>query len=326
MQELIADARWVGPHGIGRFAKEVLKRIPHVELDIKTSATSPFDPLNSSVALWRKHNNTGYYFSPGYNPPMFCNQRYSFTLHDLIHLDVKEETSYLKKKYYDNLILPAVKKADRVFTVSNFSKEKILKWSNVRDDKVVVVGNGVDENFFDFHVPIALDMPYFLYIGNQKPHKNLKFLIEAFSKSVISKECYLAISGKLSENLKKLSIELGIYKNIYEIGYIEENKLPCWYAGAQALIMPSTYEGFGLPVIEAMASSALVLCSNSSCLPEIAGDHACYFSPYNSEELIEAFKFAFSNEANTLKKSGNLWARKFSWDNVATSISSAIFK
>lgn len=318
---IIADDRWIGTHGIGRFAKEVLARIEYTPLNVGGNPAAPLDIIKSSMSLRFKHKHSDYFFTPGYNPVIGHAQPLFITIHDLIHLDVEDESSRLKKIYYQTLVLPALHRAKKVFTVSHYSKSKILEWSNINDEKVIVVGNGVDDIFFQNSLVHKLNEPYFFYVGNQKPHKNLDFMIRAFARSKVLNETLLALSGTLSNSLKKLIVKLGIESRIIETGFIKEKDLPAWYRGAQAVVMPSLYEGFGLPLIEAMASDTLVLSSNSSCLPEVAGDAAIYFDPYDQNTLVNAFELALSSNGNNhLKDKGRQNAKKYNWDNVASKI------
>ena len=321
----IADHRWIGPHGIGRFATEVLSRLEYTPLAAEGNPAAPLDGVKSGMALRLKHKSASCFFTPGYNPPLLANMPVFMTLHDLIHLDVGQESSYLKRAYYQKLILPAVKKAACVFTVSTYSKNRIVEWAGVDPDKIVVVGNGVDPVFAENQRVHTLDEPYFLYVGNQKPHKNVEFMIRAFAKSSVRDNFLLILSGRFSDTISALVDQLGIADRVRAAGFIEESDLPAWYRGASALIMPSLYEGFGLPVIEAMASNTLVLSSNRTSLPEVAGDAAHYFDPTNEQQLIEAFNFA-SNPENgaTLRANGIIQAQKYNWDDVANKIKSSL--
>ncbi|WP_249979296.1 glycosyltransferase family 4 protein [Vreelandella olivaria] len=320
----IADHRWIGPHGIGRFATEVLSRLEYTPLAAEGNPAAPLDGVKSGMALRLKHKSANCFFTPGYNPPLLANISIFMTLHDLIHLDVEQESSYLKRAYYQKLILPAVKKAACVFTVSTYSKNRIVEWAGVDPDKIVVVGNGVDPIFTENQRMHSLGEPYFLYVGNQKPHKNIEFMIRAFAKSTVRDNFLLILSGRFSDTVSTLVDQLGIADRVRAAGFIEESDLPAWYRGASALIMPSLYEGFGLPVIEAMASNTLVLSSNRTSLSEVAGNAAHYFDPTNEQQLIEAFNFA-SNPENgvTLRENGIIQARKYNWDDVANKIKSS---
>lgn len=321
---IIADDRWIGPHGIGRFATEVLQRIAYTPIGINGSPSAPFDPLKLAVKLSNKKDSV--FFSPGYNAPLFYNGPMALTIHDLIHLDVKEESSSLKKLYYTNVVLPAVKKSKVVFTVSQYSKDKIIEWANIDENKIIVVGNGVDDAFLKNKQRFDAGCDYFFYVGNQRAHKNTEFMIRAFSSCSKYHNVKLLITGSLTLENKYLVKELNVENKVVELGFVEENKLPLYYKGASALIMPSLYEGFGLPLIEAMASGTLVLSSNASCLPEVAGDAALYFDPRDEHQLISAMSYALSGDPDIVRRLslGKKHACSYKWDKVAQKVANGL--
>ena len=323
---VIADDRWIGPHGIGRFAKEVLKRIPYTTIGIDGSPSSPLDPLKLSFELNKKINRSNLFFSPGYNAPFFYNGEIALTIHDLIHLDVKEESSFLKNIYYKAVVLPAVRKSKVVFTVSQYSKNKIVEWANIDENKVVVVSNGVDDIFFKNEKKFDAGYEYFIYVGNQRAHKNTDFMIRAFSRIAKCYNVKLLVTGRLTLENKKLVNELNIEEKVLEMGFVEECDLPVYYKGASALIMPSLYEGFGLPIIEAMASGTLVLSSCASCLPEVAGDAALYFDPREEDQLVNAMLYALSEGSEIVKRLilGRKHASTYQWNDVARKVASSL--
>lgn len=323
---VIADDRWIGPHGIGRFSTEVLQRIAYTPIDINGSPSAPFDPLKLALKLNYKKNKEKVFFSPGYNAPLFYNGPMALTIHDLIHLDIKEESSFLKKVYYTTVVLPAVRKSKVVFTVSQYSKDKIIEWANIDENKVIVVGNGVDDNFFKNKQHFDAGCDYFFYVGNQRAHKNTGFMIKAFYSCSKCHDVKLLITGYLTLENKKLVKKLNVEDKVVELGFVEESTLPLYYKGASALVMPSLYEGFGLPLIEAMASGTLVLSSNASCLPEVAGDAALYFDPRDESQLISAMSYALSGDSDIARRLslGKEHAYSYKWDKVAQKVASGL--
>jgi len=164
------DDRWIGPHGIGRFASEVSRRCGFTPLGLTGQPLSLLDPwkLNHSLARLKPVH----FFSPGFNAPLGHPCSFSLTIHDLIHLEVADETSAIKSLYYRWIVLPAMHRADVVFTVSEYSRLKIAEWSGIESDRIVVAGNGVSEQFSPEGEHWHWHKPYLLYVGNQKPHKN----------------------------------------------------------------------------------------------------------------------------------------------------------
>src|SRR3990167_2939773 len=172
--KILFDTRWIGDHGIGRFAKEIFLRLENAISMPKThlKPSHPLDSLYTSYVIYK--NNPSLYFSPGYNPPYYISKKipYFFTIHDLTHLKIKSDFYQFKKAYYENIIKPAIKKAAIVFTASKHTQNDIIEWSGVDANKICVVGCGVSETFIPNAVKSSYSKPYFLYIGNRKPHKN----------------------------------------------------------------------------------------------------------------------------------------------------------
>ena len=143
---ILYDLRWAGPHGIGRFAREIASRVNHIELDMPGRPMAPLDPLHLSFAL-RRYAPELTFFSPGYNAPLWARQRFVFTMHDLNHIDRPENSSSLKRLYYAAVLRRACWRASKVLTVSNYARRRIIDWSGVPANQVVNVGNGVAAEF-----------------------------------------------------------------------------------------------------------------------------------------------------------------------------------
>ena len=219
-----------------------------------------------------------------------------------------------------------MKQAEAIFTVSEFSKSRIAEWGKVPHEKIVVVGNGVSQSFApEGDRWEGTDRPYFLYVGNHKPHKNTRGLIEAFGHSGAHKEIDLLLTGFPTPELEALVTSLSLEDSVKFLGMVDENSLAALYRGTHALLMPSWYEGFGLPLVEAMASGAPVLSSNRSSLPEIGGDAVHYFDPGEPDSLVEGLRNVGAQErSNALRDKGLERAKTFDWDHVATRIRSEL--
>ena len=140
---LLADARWRGPHGIGRFATEVLRRLPaHQELTGGPKPLSPLDSLWTAAQVFTRR--PALYFSPGFNPPV-CRVPLAFTIHDLMQIRTPEVATPAKRLYYAAVVRPACRRANRILTVSEYSRKQILEWTGVAEERIVNVGNGVGE-------------------------------------------------------------------------------------------------------------------------------------------------------------------------------------
>ncbi|OAJ35028.1 glycosyltransferase family 4 protein [Piscirickettsia salmonis] len=320
---ILFDSRWVGHHGIGRFSKEIFSRLD-VRCDsrkLSGSPTSPFDPFYLSYEI--KKRQPQLFFSPGFNPPLMTKQPFIFTVHDLMHLKVEGEAGLLKKQYYAKIIKPAIYRAEKVLTVSEHAKADILEWAALHDEsKVIVVGNGVDSHFSPEGECFQENSDYLLYIGNRKAHKNIDVLLEGFARSKAYTSTKLLLSGKKDTEIADKILKLNIVEHVDFLGFIEEEKLPNIYRGAKALIIPSLYEGFGLPALEAMACGTPVISSNSASLPEVVGDAGLLFDPGSSSELSQHIDNLMASKIlyNQCIQRGLERAKLFSWEKVALKV------
>lgn len=318
--ELLADARWIGPHGIGRFAREVLSRVGGGFLDKGLPLLHPLEPFWLSFQLYRRQPQV--YFSPGFNPPLVSPCPFVFTIHDLIHLRVPQEVSPAKQLYYKAVVRPAARRAYRVLTVSEYSRREILEWARLPEHRVTVVGNGVSTAYSPEGPRHQPGYPYLLYVGNRKPHKNLGRLFRAFAASGLARDVRLVLSGPLDAETHNLARSLGIEGGVVFAGLIPEEELPAYYRGATALVFPSLYEGFGLPPLEAMASGTPVLTSNTTSLPEVVGDAAVTVDPLDIDQMAARLRELVEDTAlrAVLRERGLERARLFSWEKTAEAV------
>ncbi len=321
MAKILVDSRWCGVHGIGRFAAEIISRIPNsIPICASTPLLHPLDPLVIMREIWRV--KPAVFFSPGFNPPIFSARPFVFTVHDLIHLKVKEESGLAKRAYYELVVKKAAKQAAKVLTVSHFSKHEIMAWTGVPDENVVVVGNGVSSSFSEIGVRYRPGYPYLFYVGNHKPHKNIARMLKAFSISTVSKDLKLVLSGKPDMSTISDIRDYSLEDKVVFAGLIPEDDLPAYFRGAVALLLPSLYEGFGLPVAEAMACGTPVIASNRTSLPEVVGNAGLLIDPFDIEGMAAAIDaIVTSGELRSdLSEKGLLRAKAFDWDRVATNV------
>jgi len=316
------DPRWSGPHGIGRFADEVVARLPGARpLAIGARRLSLLDPLAPTRAVARLES--GVYFTPGFNPPLRSPVPFVFCIHDLIHLRFPAESTFVRRAYYRLVVAPAARRAARILTVSEFSRREILDWTGLPDDRVVVVGDGVSAAFTPDGPRHAPGYPYFLYVGRREPHKNLPGLLAAFAASRSRADAKLLLTGDADGATLDLARRHGIADRIAFAGILDDARLAAHYRGALALAMPSFYEGFGLPMVEAMACGLPVLASNATALPEIAGEgNALLVDPTREDAIREALDDLASNSElrDRLRSRGVARAALFSWDRVGAEV------
>jgi len=311
------DPRWSGAHGIGRVSRILDERLCLPHLEISGRPSSPFDPFRLFIAMLKLPKGTAL-FSPGYNTPLFLVRPYIFIIHDLNHIDRLENSSLLKQLYYKFIMRRACHNAFRILTVSDFSRQRIISWAHVPVGRVVNISNGVDGSYNPDVEPYKPGYQYLLCVGNRKAHKNEARVLEAFSTANIDSAIRLIFTGHSNNKLMLLCKQLGVVSRVNFIGRVPERDLPGLYRGALALVFPSLYEGFGLPVIESMACGTPVITSNCTSLPEVAGDAAILLDPLSVEQISSGIETVCSNTRlrAVLIERGIQQAKKFSWDTV----------
>jgi glycosyltransferase involved in cell wall biosynthesis len=278
--------------------------------------------------------------------PLNLNVPLILTLHDVIFL---EQSNLLSKaswyqrlgNIYRKLIVSTIaKKAVRIITVSEFQKEIIIKKLGIGADKITVIHNGADERFFEqcsddriAGVMKKFDLlrGYIFFMANTEPRKNTLGVLKAYAELLAKNPAAprLVMKGLKAEQLQQMLIDLkleGLEKQIDLIGYVEYADLPAIYQGASMLWFPSFSEGFGLPIVEAMAGGVPVITSSVSCMPEIAGDAAILIDPKNPSEIAAAAEMILNNAelAESLSAAGKERATLFTWG-AATNKTVAVY-
>ena len=311
------DSRWLGPHGIGRFAGEMVRRISFGgEVDGGLSPSHPLDVVALSLRMLVRPRRALY--SPGFNAPLLGLRRYVLTVHDLNHIDIMG-AGLARRAYYRLVLRRACRQAARVLTVSEFSRRRIVDWAGVPETQVVNVGNGVGEEFTasgDSHRP---GYRYWLCVSNRKAHKNEVRMLRAFARAQIDPTIRLQLTGYTTPVLRALLDELDLAGRVDFIGQLDDTALAERYRSALALIFVSLYEGFGLPVVEAMSCGTPVLTSNVTALPEVAGDAALQVDPLSESAIAEGIERLTTDQslARKYQQLGFERAREFAWDQVA---------
>lgn len=323
---MIFDARWEGSHGIGRFASELRSRLTEFSsASLKGRPSHPLDPF----VLYRylKRVTPSLFFSPGYNPPVGRPCPFVFCVHDLNHLYITENSSVLKRAYYRYIVRPAIHRAQRVVTGSEFSRSQICEWSGAATSQIVAVGYGVSDAFILTGARYdAGNRPYFLCVGNQKVHKNTIRMMQGFASEFTNTEFLLLCTGTPSPQMQLEVERLGIGKQVEFVGAVSDEKLARLYRGAVALVFVSLYEGFGLPIVEAMACGTPVLTSTSTATPEVAGNAAVLVDPYDVEAIAHGMRrLADDSELRQILRDQGLQRSKlFSWEQTSMKVRKAI--
>ena len=222
--------------------------------------------------------------------------------------------------------------ADRIIAISQNTKKDLVEYFNVRDDRIDVIPLAARKDFHPRSMTKVqafvsehwgLDKPYLLSVGTIEPRKNLKHLIRVYCSlpEEIRNDYQLVIAGGegwLSSDIYQWIVEIGAESSIRFLEYVGL-ELPWLYCGATCFIYPSLYEGFGMPPLEAMACGTPVITSNTSSLPEVAGDAAILIDPQSEEELASAISQIVSDPAlrQTMSNKGLDRAQVFSWEQIA---------
>jgi len=270
-------------------------------------------------------------FTPSVAVPALYKGRFFTTIHDIAYKRNKNKYPLIRKWYVDFVTRLAVKKSEIVFTVSNFSKKELIKEFS-GGKQIIVTYNAVDEKFFNqfsnaeknnFRRKYNLPEKYFLYVGAIEPGKNLDKLFIAFSEFIKDhKDYYLAITSGIrwkEQALFNLISRLGIEENIIHLPYISEAELPLLYKCSTALTYLSSYEGFGLPVLEGMSAGIPVISSYSEAINEFSQGGIFSVNPDNIKEIVQTFELVVENNSIIKEKieQAEAIAKKFSWRNSA---------
>lgn len=250
------------------------------------------------------------------------------TIHDINFEHNPKDSPRLVSWYYRKFYPLFAKSAQHILTVSAYSKQDLSKTYNIENNKITVVHNGVSDLFqpisegkrLDCQAKYTGEKKYFVFVGSIHPRKNVERLILAFEKFFNKNSDFkLLIVGSNMWSNKKLNIPASIYDEVIFTGHVELQELTEIMASAYAFIYPPYFEGFGMPLIEAMKSGTPVLSSNKTCLPEVAGDAALFFDPFNIDDLLEKMETITGDESvrKTLIEKGFERSKNFSWDQSA---------
>ncbi len=222
------------------------------------------------------------------------------------------------------------RRAQRLLAISEYTKADLMRVLGVPGDRIDVTHLAADARYLSPPQPEAvaaflrrnaLMRPYFLYAGNISPRKNLSTLLEAFSRVRGRVEHDLVVTGGMawSEDWDRRVAALGLTDRVRRLGHVEEDDMPALYAGALAFVFPSRFEGFGLPVLEAMSLGAPVITSNVSSLPEVAGEAALLVDPMDPAAIAAAMERLERDHGlrEALGLAGRSRAALFSWDEAA---------
>lgn len=255
--------------------------------------------------------------------------------HDIAHVHFPEEIPFLVNRYYQHFVPRFLRRAEQIISVSHFTKADIIRQYQIASAKIAVVHNACREGFvpLDEERKTAIRQQYaggheyFFYVGAVHPRKNVHQLIAAFNTYKLKTKAatQLLIGGRFAWQtgpVKSAYDQSAFQEDIHFLGYLSEEELKNILASALAFVYPSLFEGFGLPVLEAMHCGVPVITSNVSSLPEISGEAGILIDPESLEQLTEAMLRLGQNEAlrEQLVKKGAEQKAKFDWDQSAEKV------
>lgn len=285
------------------------------------------------LKILNQHNLDLMHFTH-FNAPIFYKRPSIVTIHDLtLHFfPGKKMTSIFHRLAYSATIRSATRKAKKIIAVSRNTAKDLQEILNTPLKKVHVIYEGVAPEFQPINDQLRLNQtlqkyqlkqPFLLYTGVWRDHKNIYGLLEAFSQVISRHNIQLVITGKkdniYAQEVLAAIAEFKLEQNVVLPGLVSENELVDLLNAAYAFVFPSFYEGFGLPPLEAMQCATPAIVSDTSCLPEICGNAALYFNPYDPDNMSEQMiKLLDSPDlAADLINKGLNHVKKFSWSKMA---------
>ncbi len=319
--------------GVERYARELAVRLPALRPDRYLVVRPPRGMAHRAGHAWEqaalplRAARCGLIYSPANLAPV-ASRRNVVVIHDAAALRHPEAYSSRYVAYQRRMLPALARRARLVITVSEFSGRELVELLGVSPDRVVVVPGGVDVRFADprlradaerVRAKLALAQPYVLAVGTASARKRLDLLVPG-ARALAERGIDLVLAGSDRGYLR------GTETGLRRLGYVEEVDLPALYAGARAVVMASTYEGFGLPCLEAMAAGVPVVAAAAGALPETCGAAALLFDPGDPRQLTAALIAAASDqiERERLIALGAIRSRDFSWDRSAALTDAAI--
>lgn len=364
MKKILIDARMYGLEnsGIGRYLVNLINELDKSESDINyliLLKKKYFNELNLSSRFKKILADFGHYgFSeqiklpliinslkpdlvhfPHLNVPIFWKGKFVVTVHDLTMQRQKTDATTLPLPVYYFKRLPflftsrfAVKNSLKTIAPTKFVANDLVDYYKINKDKIKVIYEGIDSNsktskYGDNTVlkKYAIDKPYFLYVGNAYPHKNIKRAIEAikYLNKRSKDKVWLVLGGSRSvftERVKKEVEKLQAESFIKQIGYVEDVDLPIINRNSVGFLYPSFSEGFGLQGLEAMAAGTILVCSNIPVFREIYDKHAVYFNPFDFSSVAASMKLVMDldkEKREKMVKKSQKFIQKYSWSEMA---------
>ena len=353
------DARSFGWTGIGRYLRNLVEELFVLDTEnnyvlfLHKEEFDAFTPPNSRVRKVRidiphysakeqlrlagflKKEKVDLMHFPHFNVPLAYNDPFVVTIHDLTlsFFPGQKMTSLLHRVAYQLTIRHAAKKAKKVIAVSKNTQKDLENILHVPKTDIRVIYESVE--FKEYHAEHSaaalkklkekykITKPFLLYVGVWRSHKNILGMLEAVKKlRERGQDFQMVITGKPDPHYPEVTEKikaLGLTDTVILPGFMPEEELPQLFAAARCFVFPSFYEGFGLPPLEAMASGTPVASSNTSAMPEILGDAAVFFDPYDTTEMADVIARVLNSQPlhDELSRKGLAHVQKFDWKKMA---------
>jgi glycosyltransferase involved in cell wall biosynthesis len=245
--------------------------------------------------------------------------RLTATIHDLTALIMPQVHTTAIAEADNTFAERILKRADGLIAVSENTRQDAIRMLGLRPDRIRTIYSGVPDAYFDA-TPRQRQKPYVLYVGTVEPRKKLGTLLDAWGAlhPDLHRAFDLIVAGP--EGWHSSATMARIRAEAVYLGYVPETEMPGLIAGATLFVYPSLYEGFGFPVVQAMAANVPVLCSNTSCLPEVVGGAAALVDPLSVAEIVAQLNRLLESpeERTRLAQLGRVQAEKYKWDRCAT--------
>jgi glycosyltransferase involved in cell wall biosynthesis len=353
------DARKIQDFGIGTYVRNLIRSLAAIDAENRyILLAKPGDreglldlPANFQVAMekspvysvrelfslsWQIYRRKlDLYHSTHYVLPAWVQSKVVVTIHDIIHLLYPEFLpSNFAFLYAQRMIRRSLTRGDRIISVSQNTRNDLMRHFDVDGRKIQVLHNGVEDSFRKrlsteelqrWLRDLGIAQPYLLFVGNPaKPHKNLDTLVQAYARArrMAQFDAPLLCVGSREGSefkIRQRAEYLGIGDKVRLLGHVAPEALPAIYQGATLFLYPTLYEGFGLPVIEAMASGVAVITSNTSALKEIAEGYALLVDPLDLDGMAKAIAHLMGSpeRRNAFAERGQRRAEDFRWDQTA---------
>lgn len=287
-----------------------------------------WDFLPFSYNTFFKDKSDIYHFF-NYIVPPNINGIVITTIHDLAYIDYPETLDPKNLKRISNSIEYSVKRSKFIVTISKYSKQRILDNFDIDENSIKIINPSFEKlnSFIDFNIiknKFNISSSYILYVGNIEPRKNIVRLIESFyhlKKQNLINQALVIVGGNgwLYKDVFKKVLSLNLQNDIIFTGFVSKEEKASLYKNADLFLFPSLYEGFGIPILEAMSLGTPVVCSNTSSMPEVGGNAAFYVNPLSVEDISAGILKVLSDSSlqKDMIDEGYRQIKKFSWDESA---------